>query len=60
VNDNARLQRIRLVLETLDLQEIQHFQLPTRSPEFNPIETVRDLGSTRRIFALSREYSGIE
>jgi hypothetical protein len=32
VNDNARLHRIRLVLETLDLQEIQHFQLPVRSP----------------------------
>jgi hypothetical protein len=46
VNDNARLHRIRLVLETLDLQEIQHFQLPARSPDFNPIEPAQDLGNT--------------
>jgi hypothetical protein len=46
VNDNTRLHRIRLVLETLDLQEIQHFQLPARSPDFNPIEFACDLGNT--------------
>jgi hypothetical protein len=39
MNDNAHLHRIRLVLENLDLQEIQHFQLPARSADFNPIES---------------------
>jgi hypothetical protein len=43
VNDNARLHRIRLVLETLNLQEIQHFQLPAGSPDFNPIETWKQI-----------------
>jgi hypothetical protein len=46
VNDNARLHRIRLILETLGLQEIRHFQLPARSPDFNPIEPAWDLGNT--------------
>jgi hypothetical protein len=46
VNDNARLHRIGLDLETLNLQEIQNFQLPARSSNFNPTESAWDLGNT--------------
>jgi transposase len=52
VNDNARLHRIRLVLETLDLHEIQHFQLPARSPDLNPIEPADYLELKQKLFVL--------
>jgi hypothetical protein len=62
VDDNTRPRRTQLVLETLDLHEIQHFQLLLRSPDLNSIEYALESFWKRsgRPFALSREYSRIE
>jgi hypothetical protein len=62
VDDNTRPHRTQLVLETLDLHGIQHFQLLSRSPDLNPIEHALESFWKRSgtPFALSREYSGIE
>jgi hypothetical protein len=62
VDDNTRPHRTQLVLETLDLHGIQHFQLLSRSPDLNAIEHALESFWKRsgRPLALSREYSGIE
>jgi hypothetical protein len=62
VDDNTRPHRTQLLLETLDLHGIQHFQLLSRSPDLNPIEHALESFWKRSgtPIALSREYSGIE
>jgi hypothetical protein len=62
IGDSTRPHRTQLILETLDLHRIQHFQLLSRSPDLNPIKHSLESfwKSSGRPFALSREYSGID